>query len=92
MVVGANSEESPRCLDQRVGGELEPAVGHVVGDRAEGSQGGMLTSRGKTPLATVLPEDALPPLDLGPERVEVLGASQSFELAPGLLDFGGQVD
>jgi len=37
-------------------------------------------------LAAVLPKQALPPLDLGPERVEVLRASHSFELDPGLLD------
>jgi hypothetical protein len=65
---------------------LEPTEGHVVGHRAESGQGGMLDDVGQTPLATVLPEGALPPLDLGPERVQVLRASHSFELDPGFLD------
>jgi hypothetical protein len=92
-MVGANSKESPACrLDQGVGGELEPTEGDVVGDRAESGQGGMLAGEGKAELAAVLPKQALPPLDLGPERVEAVGTSRSFELAPGLLDVDRQLD
>jgi hypothetical protein len=92
-MVGANSKESPSCrLDQGVGGELEPTKGDVVGHRAESGQGGMLAGEGKAELAAMLPKQALPPPDLGPERVEAVGTSRSFELAPGLLDVDRQLN